>query len=108
MTTAALTQAAILAAIALFALGFAVRRLLPKTSARALASLANRLDAPGRSPFGRRLGRWLRPSRQAGAGCGSGDGCNRCGSCAGTSVPPAADDARPLVFAPKPTHDRAG
>lgn len=102
MTMAALAQAVILGAVALFALGFAVRRLLPTTSARALARLADRLDAPAQPRWSRRVGQWLRPSR-AGGGCGTGNGCSQCGSCAGSEAPKPPGEAQPLVFVRKPT-----
>lgn len=97
MTTTALAQALILAVVALVALGFALRRLLPGTSARMLASIATRLDAPGRSRFSHWLGARLRPSRAAG-GCGSGDGCGGCGGCGSADGAKAKGDAQPLVF----------
>ena len=106
MTTAALTQAVILGLVALFALGFAVRRLLPGTSTRALAGIADWLDAPGRPRLVHRFGQWLRPARAGGSGCGSGDGCGSCGSCA--TAPKPAGETQPLVFTRKPKPAGAG
>ncbi len=100
MTTAALVQAVILGAVALLALGFAVRRLLPGTSTRVLVGLAARLGASGRSRFSHWLGARLRPAR-AGGGCGSGDGCGGCGGCGSADGAKVAGDAQPLVFARK-------
>ncbi|MCW5567677.1 MAG: hypothetical protein KIS84_05555 [Dokdonella sp.] len=94
---ASLAQTLILTAVALVALGFAVRRLLPGTSTRMLAGVAGYLDAPGRSRFSRWLGARLRPARAAG-GCGSGDGCGGCGGCGSTDGAKAKGDAQPLVF----------
>ncbi len=107
MTTAAIVQALVLGTIGLLAFGFAVRRLLPTTSARALTRLANRLDAPGQSRLRRRLGHWLRPARAGAAGCGSGDGCSQCGSCASAEARTVPGDAQPLVFVRKPKADRS-
>lgn len=101
MTTATLVQALILGLAALVALVFAVRRLLPGTSRRALSGLAARLEAPARSRFSHWLADRLRPAGNGAGGCGSGDGCGSCGGCGTPAASKPVGDAQPLHFTRK-------
>lgn len=71
----AIGQALLLALIGLWALLFALQRLLPGPSLRLRRGLADWLEAGGRARWLRWLGARLRPAAEGGHGCGGCSGC---------------------------------
>ncbi|SEN37430.1 hypothetical protein SAMN02800694_3346 [Luteibacter sp. UNCMF331Sha3.1] len=95
MSTFELVQGAIIALVVTVSAWVAVRKLLPKTSARWLARASASLNREGRGRATRSLGRRLQPATATGS---CGDGCGSCNSCG--PVQPRAD-AQPLHFKPR-------
>lgn len=103
MTDFAVIQAVIITAVVGFSAWQVFRKLMPKTSKRVLARLSAVLEQPRHGVVAHRLARWLQPSEAKSGGCGSGDGCSACGSCApppAVSVTPR-NDVQPLHFRPR-------
>jgi len=95
MSTFELVQGAIIALVVAVSAWVAVRKLLPKTSARWLARVSASLNREGRGSFSRSLGRRLQPATATGS---CGDGCGSCNSCGPT---PPRTEAQPLHFKPR-------
>lgn len=98
MNTPALVQGIVIAAVVAWSTAFALRKLFPVTSRRALAALARRLDRPASPTWLRTTARRLEPRASTGASCS--DGCASCGGCGTPDVKPAVDPL-PLAFRPR-------
>jgi hypothetical protein len=100
MTGFAVIQAVVIGIAVLLAAVTAFRKLLPKTATRLQARMSASLNAPGRSPWARRLGSRVQPKAATG---NCGDGCGSCGSCGPKPVgnQPNAPDVQPLHFKPR-------
>lgn len=86
MSTAVLVQGIVIAAVVAWALAFAIRRLFPVTSRRALARITQTLDRPGIPHWLREVGRRIEPRASTGASCS--DGCSTCGGCGTAQASP--------------------
>jgi len=98
MTPFLIVQAIVIALAVIASLIYACRRLMPATSQRLQAKLADALNQPARPALLRKLGRQLQPSAAAG-GCGSG--CGSCSSGCGSSSP--ATEEQPVKFRARPS-----
>ena len=98
MSTPALVQGLVIAAVVAWALAFAFRRLLPVTSRRSLAALAHWFDRPAAPGWLRAAARFIEPHASTGASCS--DGCSSCGGCGTTEAKPAVESL-PLAFRPR-------
>jgi hypothetical protein len=98
MSTPALVQGVVIAAVVAWAIAFALRKLFPVTSRRSLAALAQRFDRPASPGWLRAAARFIEPHASTGASCG--DGCSSCGGC-GTSEAKPVVEAIPLGFRPR-------
>ncbi|WP_213947669.1 DUF6587 family protein [Luteibacter sp. dw_328] len=96
MSTFDIVQGVIIALVVAVATYVAFRKLLPKTSTRAMARISASLNHEGRSAALRSLGRRLQPTAATGS---CGDGCGSCGSCGPT--PTVKTEAQPLHFKPR-------
>lgn len=103
MNKAALVQALVIAAIVAWSAFVAARKLLPTTTRRAQARIAEAI-AHSHAPawLRARAQRW-QPTSSTGGSCG--DGCSSCGGCGSASPTPAQTQAVPLVFRPKRPRD---
>jgi hypothetical protein len=90
-----LVQGAIIAFVVVASAYVAFRKLLPKTSTRAMARISASLNREGRADAVRSLGRRLQPATATGS---CGDGCGSCGSC-GPAAPKS--EAQTLHFKPR-------
>lgn len=97
MSTGLLVQYVIVGVIVLIGAWITLRKLAPRLTSRWLATLALRLDRPGRASWQRALAHRLQPKQSAG---NCSDGCDTCGSC-GPKPPAAARDVYPLAFRPR-------
>lgn len=95
MNTFEVVQGAIIAVVVVASICVAFRKLLPKTSTRAMARFSAGLNREGRSRAMRFLGRCLQPAVATGS---CGDGCGSCNSCA---QPVPHSEAQPLEFKPR-------
>jgi len=95
MTMFETVQGAIIALVVAASAWVAVRKLLPKTSARWLARASANLNREGRGRTLRSIGRRLQPATATGS---CGDGCGSCNSC-GPAQP--RTEAQPLHFKPR-------
>jgi hypothetical protein len=96
MSTFDIVQGVIIALVVAVATYVAFRKLLPKTSTRAMARISASLNHEGRSAALRSLGRRLQPATATGS---CGDGCGSCGSCG--PAPTVKTEAQPLHFKPR-------
>lgn len=94
-----MVQAALLAALALWSLLVASRKLLPKTTRRLQARLAAAVAASSAPAWLReRAARW---QPRSGSGSSCSDGCASCGGCTGAPSPAPAVEALPLTLRPR-------
>ena len=96
-----LVQALVIGLVVVASAAVAFRKLMPQTSRRLLGRIAYAWNQPHRHALLRRLGRWLQPAEASSGGCGSGDGCSSCGSCAPAPAPSKTAEAVPLEFRPR-------
>ena len=96
MSAALLVQTLVIALLVGWSALFAARRLLPASSRRAQAALAERFDRQSAPRWLRALARRLQPKSTIGSSCASG--CSSCGGCAATQ---SQSRAQPLVFQPR-------
>jgi hypothetical protein len=95
----AIFQFVVIAAIVAWSLGFAARRMFPRACRAMQAKLAKRLAASSNAML-QMLGAKFTPKQvTSGAGCGNGEGCSSCGTCAPSTT--HASDVHPLVFHPR-------
>ena len=95
MSTFDIVQGVVIAVVVLAAAYVAFRKLLPKTSVRAMARVSAALNRDGRPGMLRALGRRIQPAVATGS---CGDGCGSCGSCGpAPSVGPTVE-SQPLTF----------
>ncbi|WP_038491709.1 DUF6587 family protein [Collimonas arenae] len=92
MTPFLIAQDIIIGLAVIASLIYACRRLMPATSQRWQAALANSLSKQSRPALLRKIGEQLQPA-SADGGCGSG--CGTCSSGCGTTSP---SDEQPLQF----------
>ncbi|WP_211444587.1 DUF6587 family protein [Collimonas humicola] len=98
MTPFLIIQAIVISLAVIASLIYACRRLMPATSQRVQANLANALSQPARPALLRKLGGQLQPTAAAG-GCGSG-----CGSCStGCATSAQTVEEQPLKFRERPS-----
>jgi len=98
MTPFLIVQALIISLAVIASLVYACRRLMPATSQRVQAKLANTLSQSSRPALLRKLGRQLQPTAAAG-GCGSG-----CGSCSsGCASNSPATEEQAVKFRARPS-----
>lgn len=98
MTPFLIIQAIVIGMAVIASLVYACRRLMPATSQRLQANLANTLSQSSRPTLLRKLGGQLQPTTAAG-GCGSG--CGSCSTGCGTSAP--AVEEQPVKFRERPS-----
>lgn len=98
MTPFLIIQAIVIGLAVIASLIYACRRLMPATSQRLQARLADALSQPARPALLRKLGQQLQPSAAAG-GCGSG--CGSCSSGCETSSP--TTEEQPVKFRARPS-----
>ena len=96
MSTFDIVQGVIIALVVVTAAYVAFRKLLPKTSTRAMARVSASLNHEGRPALVRSLGRRVQPAAATGS---CGDGCGSCGSCG--PAPVVKTEAQPLHFKPR-------
>ncbi|WP_211462666.1 DUF6587 family protein [Collimonas silvisoli] len=92
MTPFLVIQAIVIGVAVITSLLYACRRLMPATSQRWQAALANALSAASRPTALRAIGKRLQPAASAG-GCGSG-----CGSCSTGCGSASTATQQPLQF----------
>ncbi|WP_395827495.1 DUF6587 family protein [Collimonas sp.] len=92
MTPFLIVQSIVIGAAVITSLICACRRLMPATSQRWQAALANSLSTASRPRLLRAVGKRLQPTSTAG-GCGSG-----CGSCSSGCGPATPTAEQPLHF----------
>jgi hypothetical protein len=98
MNAALLVQAAVIVLIVGWSVIFAARRLLPASSRRAQAMLAQWCDRPAAPRWLRQAAQRMQPKSTSGSSCAS-SGCSACGGCGAASAK-AVSDAQPLAFGP--------
>ncbi|AMP06314.1 DUF6587 family protein [Collimonas pratensis] len=97
MTPFLIVQALVIGLAVIASLLYACRRLMPATSQRLQANLADALSQSSRPALLRKLGGQLQPTAAAG-GCGSG--CGSCSTGCGTSAPTVEE--QPVKFRERP------